>query len=299
MGSLNRLPCFASIAMSFLGVMAMGLVICHHLPTHPQGGILEWGVPWFYFASGFWYAAKHRKWCEEIGKRARTLLVPYFLLNAIWFPILLLANWLGWKYLGAERVVDGSAASLVRCLGLCPWAWPALVPTWFLRSLFVASFLVAGVWTALDAALGNGRKARIVARALVALALWSVVMTMRTWCPADGHWADIFVFGIPLHGMACFALGGLVSTIIDIKDCGQVPSLAVMIRRQMMPVYVLHAVVIVVCGWIARAAGCYGKLLTLPGDIAMWLTGVAGAIVLGEAMRRRMPRFSKLVFGGR
>lgn len=290
---------FASIAMSLISVMAMGLVICHHLPTHPQGGILEWGVPWFYFASGFWYAAKPRKWGEEIVKRVRNLLVPYFLLNAIWFPILFIANWLGWNYMGAERVVDGSVASVVRCLGLCPWAWPALVPTWFLRSLFVASFLIASVWTAFDAATRNSRMAKITTRALVAIALWSVVLTRHSWCPTDGHWADFFVFGVPLHGMACFALGGVVSIMLDIKESRYVSSVAVLIRRQMMPVYVLHAVVIVVCGWIARVIGCYGKLLTLSGDAAMWFAGVAGAIALGEGMRRYLPKFSGLVFGGR
>lgn len=289
----------ASIAMSLISVMAMGLVICHHLPTHQQGGILEWGVPWFYFASGFWYASKPRKFRGEMAKRIQTLLVPYFLLNAIWFPILFFANWIGWKYLGVDRVVDGSVPSIVRCLGLCPWAWPALVPTWFLRSLFVAVFLVAGVWAAFGSMLRNGRKARIAVQASVALVMWSVVLTRHSWCSTDGHWADFFVFGVPLHGMACFALGGLVSTLIDVEGCVSVPALAATIRRQVMPVYVLHAVVIVACGWIARAAGCYDKLLTLPGDVVMWFVGVVGAIFLGEIMRRNMSKFAGLVFGGR
>jgi len=288
-----------SIAMSLCSVMAMALVVCHHLPTHPQGGILEWGVPWFYFASGFWYDAKPRKWNAEILKRARTLLVPYFLLNAIWFPILFLANWAGWKYLGAERVVDGSAASIIRCLGFNPWAWPALVPTWFLRALFVASIGVAGIWSVLDAEVLKGRKPRIVLRALTALVLWSVVLMRHRWCPADGNWADFFVFGVPLYGMACFALGGFASTVAGIDCSHAVHPFVVGIRRHLMPVYVLHAIVIVVCGWIARVAGLYERLLTINGDVAMWIVGVAGALLLGEEIRRCSPRFAELIFGGR
>ena len=260
-----------SLAMSFLGVVAMGLVVCHHLPTQPRGGVLEWGVPWFYFASGFWYASKLRKWREEISKRISSLLVPYYLLNVIWFPILFLANWIGWKYLGAERVVDGGLYSSVRCLGLSPWSWPALVPTWFLRSLFVATVVVAGIWAAFDAVTCNSRWARVVIRALVAAMLWAIVFTMPIWCPADGHWVDFFVFGVPLHGMACFAMGGLVSSALYVGDCGSVHPFAARIRRQMMPVYVLHAVVIVACG----------------------------AILLGEALRRCSPSTAKLLFGGR
>ena len=288
-----------SMAMSLCSVMAMALVVCHHLPTYPQGGILEWGVPWFYFASGFWYAAKPRKLSAEILKRIRTLLVPYFLLNAIWFPVLFLANWVGWKYLGAERVVDGSAASVIRCLGFNPWAWPALVPTWFLRALFVASIGVGGIWAVLDAVVQEGRQPRIVLRALTALVLWAVVLMRHRWCPVDGHWADFFVFGVPLYGMACFALGGFTSTMVGVDGSLAIHPFVTTVRRHLMPVYVLHAIVIVVCGWVARAAGAYDILLTINGDAAMWIVGVVGALLLGEAVRRCSPRFAELIFGGR
>ena len=63
-------------------------------------------------------------------KRVRSLLVPYFLWNLIWFPVLFLSNWIGWKYFGAERVVDGSVDSIVRCLGFSPWRWPARARGW-------------------------------------------------------------------------------------------------------------------------------------------------------------------------
>lgn len=75
--------------------------------------------------------------------RVRTLLVPYYLWNFIWFPILFFFNWIGWRYFGAERVVDGSVMCVLRCLGLSIIGPPALVPTWYLRALFVAVSIIS------------------------------------------------------------------------------------------------------------------------------------------------------------
>lgn len=284
--------------MSVLSAVAMGLAICHHLPTHPQGGVLEWGVPWFFFASGFWYGGKPRCWKAEMGKRVRSLLAPYFLWNLIWFPILLAANWLGWRLCGVERVVDGSLASIIRCLGFNPCQWPALVPTWFLRSLFVAVAVVGGAWS-LGSHLQRWRHGEFAWRVVVAVLFVSIHATRKCWMPTNPTWDGFFAFGVPLHGMMCFAVGGLVASFL-VADLGTPKSLiAIAIRRQLMPVYVLHAVVIVSIGWVAKAIGCFDRLATLPGDVAMWILGVACSIAIGEVMRRRTPDAARVLFGGR
>lgn len=283
--------------MSGLSVVAMGLAICHHLPTHPQGGVLEWGVPWFFFASGFWYGGKPRCWKAEMGKRVRSLLAPYFLWNLIWFPILFTANWLGWRLCGAERVVDGSLASIIRCLGFNPCQWPALVPTWFLRSLFVAVAVVGGAWS-LGSHLQRWRHGESAWRVVVAVLFVSIHAARKCWMPTDPTW-DFFVFGVPLHGMMCFAIGGLVSSAFGRLPNENQGKIASVIRRQLMPVYVLHAVVIVFAGWIAKALGRFGELATIQGDVAMWFVGVIGAVAIGEVMRRKMPNAARILFGGR
>ena len=131
--------------MTVVSLLALGTVVCLHLPSLPQHWMLDWAVPWFFFAGGFWYARSAKPYGEQVRGRVKSLLVPYCLWNLAWFPILFVANWLGTRYCGASRVVDGSAACVFRCLGLNPCAWPALVPTWFLRALFAAVVVVGGV----------------------------------------------------------------------------------------------------------------------------------------------------------
>ena len=141
--------------MTGLSAVALGLVVAHHVPSLPQGGILGFGVPWFFFASGFWMMKEDFDWSGEVCKRVKNLLIPYYLWNVVWFPILFGCNWIGWRYCGANRVVDGSWECVIRCLGLSPWQWPALVPTWFLRALFVVVLVVGGLWHISSKICGN------------------------------------------------------------------------------------------------------------------------------------------------
>ena len=285
------------------GVFAMGCVVAHHVPSLPNGGILQFGVPWFFFVSGFWMGFKFLDydgnaadiWKQECARRVRTLIVPYFLWNLIWFPVLFVANWLGWRYCGAERIVDGSTDCIVRCLGLSMWQWPALVPTWFLRSLFVASVIVGGVW----ALLGVGRRFGVKGRIVVAAAVfWGLWFLMEKIGPSGIWWEGFFCFGIPVFGMACFSTGGVIASFLRNRPesgCAW----ASFIRRQMMPVYLLHVPVILMISWIARAVGVYQYLIDVKGCVLLGGIGVIGAIVVGKMMRLFLPKVTYVLFGGR
>lgn len=117
--------------------------------------------------------------------------------------------------------------------------------------------------------------------------------------PADSTWDGFFVFGVPLHGMMCFAAGGLVSNVVGRLPNENQGKIASVIRRQLMPVYILHAVVIVSAGWVAKALGRFGVLSTIQGNVVMWFVGVIGAVAIGEIMRRRKPDTARILFGGR
>lgn len=286
-------------AVMSLSAIALGLVVCLHLPSLPKCGVLKFAVPWFFFASGFWYGRRPRRWRDEMGKRVRSLLVPYFLWNLIWFPVLFSCNWIGWRYFGAERVVDGSVDSIVRCLGFSPWRWPALVPTWFLRALFVVVAIVGGVWSCCASARKIGRYGEVVCRIVVACVLSVIVLSVNSWRP-DGHvWKGSFEYGVPLHGMACFAIGGVVALASDGDDDRTSDGVWALLRRQMMPVYLLHAIVIMFCGWFAKGLGCFNYLVTPWGNVAMWFVAVLGAILLGWTMRRFIPHVARILLGGR
>jgi len=286
-----------STVMTTGSALALGLVICLHLPTLPTFGLFDWGVPWFFFASGYWFLTTQRnRECNEgfakLRERARSLLVPYFLWNLAWFPILFVFNWLGWRYCGAPRVIDASCPCVLRCLGLNPFAWPALVPTWFLRALFVVTAVVGSAWWA----QGKGR----VRGKLVGLALffWTVHLTRGTWCPSGPLWNGFFSFGLSLQGCAWFATGML----LGMERPSAAPSSSVWVRRvrrQLMPVYILHAPVIVSVGWAAKALGVFDRLATPAGDVAMWFIGITGAVTLGEILRRKAPKVARVAFGSR
>lgn len=282
--------------MTFISLLALGTVVCLHLPSLPQHVLLGWAVPWFFFASGFWYARSAKPFAEQVKARVKSLLVPYYLWNLIWFPVLLVANWLGGRYYGALRVVDGSAACVIRCLGLDPLAWPALVPTWFLRALFVTVVIVGG----LDRLLMSSGCRQTVGHTVVFAFFGLAYATRSVWMPETSAWQSFFSFGVPLLGCACFAAGLVAANAVRRSrlDRSQAPWVQ-MVRRQMMPVYILHAIVIMIVGWGARALHCFAFLTTGFGDVVMWLVGVGGAVALGEALRRRASRISSLLFGGR
>ena len=291
--------------ITIAGAFAMGCVVAHHVPSLPNGGILQFGVPWFFFASGFWMGFKFLGcdgntvgvWKRECARRVRTLIVPYFLWNLIWFPILFAANWLGWKYCGAERLVDGSTDSIMRCLGLSVWQWPALVPTWFLRSLFVASVVVGGVWALLG--VGGGRRLGNMGRMVVAAAVfWGFWLVMEKFGPSGIWWNGFFCFGIPVFGMACFVTGGAIASFLRSRpESGG--AWVSFVRRQMMPVYLLHVPVILMISWIARATGGYQYLTDVGGCVLLGCIGVIGAVVAGEMMRLFLPNTTKVLFGNR
>lgn len=67
----------------------------------------------------------------------------------------------------------------------------------------------------------------------------------------------------------------------------------------MMSVYVLHAAVIIVFCWGAKAIGLFCYLATILGDVLMWFVGVLGSILVGEIMRHYLPRISNILLGGR
>ena len=302
--------CYVGLVMAIASAVAMALVVCNHLPTSPRGGVIEWGVPWFFFASGFWFANSQKSMMENVRVRIKSLLLPYYAWNVIWFPILFFFNWVGWRYFGATRIVDGSITCVIRCLGLSPFAWPALVPTWFLRSLFVAVVVVGSLNNVLRRTLRAKNKflgvdvSRLIVCSLCCGAYW----TWHALGPKEQLLQSLFVFGIPLSGCAWFAVGMVMEEIVHSLTGTAGVGFPVnersrkwseCIRRQIVPVYLIHVPVILFVGWVFKAFHCYHALETTTGDVVMWVVGVIGAIATGELMRRKIPRVAKMLFGGR
>ena len=196
--------------------------------------------------------------------------------------------------------MDGSVDSIIRCLGFSVWQWPALVPTWFLRSLFVASVIIGRVWVALGL-IKCGKESyytRMVKMGMAAVVFGGIECVVKKYAPPGDWWRGFLCFGIPVHGMACFATGGVFSSIVKMPTKSSNHTVAC-IRRQMMPVFLLHVPVILIISWTARVLGWTSFLMDPLVNIILGIVGAAGAIVMGEIMRAFIPRITGVLFGGR
>ena len=133
------------------------LVVLIHIPAAKNGmlindfvlrfikgdqGLSSIAVPLFFVISGF-FLGRHiyeEGWyCKAIASRARTLVIPFFILNAIWFPIQLGVHYIGVLYFGANDTSPAMQISfynIVRQLGMLPWGGNAVIGLWYVRSLF-------------------------------------------------------------------------------------------------------------------------------------------------------------------
>ena len=239
----------------------------------------------------------------------KSLLLPYYLWNVLWFPILFIFNWIGWRYFGANRVVDGSIECIVRCMGLSPFDWPALVPTWFLRALFAAVVVVGLADRACRQIMSTEHMFLKVpvSRWLVCLLCWMMYLAWLLLDHKETLLHSFLVFGLPLGGCAWFSMGMVVGEIMhsatdegeNVVSSGERNRKWIAcIRRQIMPVYLIHVPVILFVEWGCKAFHVYDRMETIAGDVMMWFVSVGGAIVIGEFMRRLCPRFARLLLGG-
>lgn len=106
-------------------------------------GICTVGVPFFFFASGYFLAGHiHERgwWWRETKKRVKSLLVPYFAWSVLFvllaLPLILTAN----KLAGApwSRNIPLSLSDWLATFGIPPFAADPYLPAlWFVRTLFI------------------------------------------------------------------------------------------------------------------------------------------------------------------
>lgn len=121
-----------------ISLVAACLVACIHYREYVlQGGtsglafwkwfpgpILKTAVPFFFVAAGYWlvgHADESHWWRRAICARVRSLMVPFLILNIIWF-LLTTSDW--------------SFDAWVRAVGLERHEYPALPQLWFVLRLF-------------------------------------------------------------------------------------------------------------------------------------------------------------------
>lgn len=140
--------------ISNLGLVCACLVVLIHTPIAQDGvnGITYWirdclayscAVPLFFAISGY-LLSRHIDedgwWRSAVRKRVLTLIVPYFLINFVWyfmkFGIHAIGIGLG-RVSGGTPQGGGGLQSFLIGLGVWPGAGPVVEPLWYVRALFL------------------------------------------------------------------------------------------------------------------------------------------------------------------
>ncbi len=135
-----------------MGFACACLVVLIHVPCSDgcidqfvkywiKGGVSQIAVPTFFIISGFflgqhidedgWYG-------RAIRKRIRTLVIPFFVLNLMWWPIEYGFHYVGVKYFGMNGSNPNSDITLMNFLyytGILPWGGQCVGPLWYVRAL--------------------------------------------------------------------------------------------------------------------------------------------------------------------
>lgn len=298
-----------NVFFRWMGFAAACLVVTIHLP-YGEGSVLEGtlkqgmargAVPWFFFASGFWLAGRNGSaaglkamWLP----RVRTLLVPFVVANGLWFVWAWAFNRVGVAYFHATPVFAWTFPCVVKGLGFDLARWPALVPTWYLRTLFL--FVPLG-WL-LVRLLAFGREVGtwgLVTRSVLAAALLG-----GGWAASDmarGTVRAVLDHTLPAWGLACLGGGLLVrrwcaaegATVDGRTGWGEV------LTRNTFAIYLLHVPIMLTASYVLRPLGMWGWTGTDWGCALLAHVLVGASIAVAEWLRRRCPAFGRVIFGGR
>ena len=295
-------------------------------------------VPFFFAVSGFFLAGHFRDrcwWKQEIRKRIRSLVVPYF----VWAILFLLfqASWDGFHaWSRGEPFNDTFFRGLypsrwLSALGVDITRRPQLGVLWYMRCLMF--FVVLSPW---------------VFRGIQRIHPFGVILAFPVVCAYSTatklHFpgsdpCGFFIYGVSLEGLWYFSLGSLLR-IQPIKIASSLQGMAVLVAVLFLalhsldltsrwpvnsivlstpfvllglwictpstawpsalvscafPIYLLHSFFNYAIAWMITRRGY--SIPPFPGLSTVLVS--ASSILTALAIRRFTPRFGKIIFGGR
>ncbi len=130
-----------SVMVIHAGNGGMGSFTAKMLHQFFGWGLCTFAVPWFFFASGYFFAAHLDEkgwWLRAVRTRLRTLVLPYVAWCVLFIGVVV--AFAAWQNLEAARPVLSGISwrlLLIGGLGLDISSHPLLVPFWYIRSLLV------------------------------------------------------------------------------------------------------------------------------------------------------------------
>ena len=170
------------------------------------GAVLRVAVPFFFCAAGFWLAGKFKDkgWYKgAFVSRIKSLLIPYFLLNSIWFVWML-------AYGGSACPAEPGewVHKILMALGFVRGEYPALPHLWFIWRLFLLVLVSPICWVII-------KKGRLLAY-LVAMAIYILLAGRALYVAYGGVGVPTvltpFKYVIPPVGLSGFMVGATIRT---------------------------------------------------------------------------------------
>ena len=318
------------------------LIVMHHIPVGESGsglyGVLlglrpvsNVAVPFFFLASGFLLMGHSDEpgwWGRALRRRVRTLLDPYLVVNAIYFPFMWLYHNMPGAAFHSEMAYDFSLVNILAAFGLVLPRNPACGPLWYVRMLMVLVVVSPVI-------------ACVVRKSRAWALLCAVLAALNYFFEPFGIKDEVFgsrglfffvsgiclrLHGLPDVGRVAAALSGVVCCacawtlhaveLPHVARCAIVYALPIsgvvalwgLVPGRKWPawltscsfaVYCFHMLVIFGCKAASKAAHCYDLLLTPVGFFACILLPVAACCAFYNFVSRRMPSMASLLFGGR
>ena len=339
----------ASQKIKNMSLLCSLLVVSIHVGwTHENGLSLGWfvyhgiaqgvariAVPFFFVVSGFFLAQHFDKecwWRREVGKRVKSLVVPFLLWSTITLvatvPISIVADIIAHRSFGTSiHILHGT--NWFRLYGLDLTDYPLHVPLWYVRCLFL--FVLTG----------HLFKIGVSRFKYTWIACSFAFLLVCNHLPAE-NLREFFRMGYSAAGVFYFSVGVAIQRfrLNNSSDrvaiaCGSIGLLLLAVKllfainawrgeivigkimlpfliyftwhympaRKLpnwlttcsFPIFLMHTVLFGYCGVLIKHFPTSG----LVSDFTEYSVGVFGAIAIACALRRYMPKVADILFGGR
>lgn len=337
-----------------MGFICACLVVLIHSPVSSTRSLvgLEYfiksilpiiAVPVFFIISGFLLAGHMIScdrldwWFEAIKKRFRTLLIPFWVLSILWFPIKYGVHYIGVKYFGADgsaEVMNLTLYNILSGTGILPWGQSVVVGFWYIKALFLL-VLIAPL---LKFAIIGSRLRAVISLFVLAIAwcfqrkfagggifdfelclrcpfFFALGIALYAYAPRKLPNRMWMVF-IPMAILICWlrelhlegddlilrtAFICIATLVLAAAVWSIVPTAKwpKFIASNSFPVFALHGAIIYLLPVAFKALHCWKSIVNVLGPVPIALSVIIIAIITAELLKRWWPRFAGVIFGGR